>query len=160
MDFLIFFCPIKSLSTKYILGWQSLIANSNNFLQTHDANGQMSKTIFFTLYLLSKNYLQWIFPISKENSQKTNTVTLLRKENTICRVTDNLIKGDGCCHTPAQLLAPKAFWSLKMATMLTRRDTQGDFNGILFIHELKKIPIPKSRKSRCFGKHLNTNSDC
>ena len=40
---------------------------------------------------------------------KTNTVTLLRKENTICRVTDNLIKGDGCCHTPAQFVGTKSF---------------------------------------------------
>ena len=36
-------------------------------------------------------------------------MTLLRKENTICRVTDNLIKGDGCCHTPAQFVGTKSF---------------------------------------------------
>ena len=128
----------NGLSTKYVLGWQRRIANSNNFLQTQDANGQMSKTIFLL------NFWWKLLP------KKTNTVTLLRKENTICRVTDNLIKGDGCCHTPAQLLAPKAFWSLKMATMLTRHTRRFQWNSD---HSWikKKIQIPKSRKYRCFG---------
>ena len=95
---------------------------------------------------------RFFYCISDENyfQKKTNTVTLLRKENTICRVTDNLIKGDGCCHTPAQLLAPKAFWSLKMATMLTRHTRRFQWNSD---HSWikKKIQIPKSRKYRCFG---------
>ena len=71
-------------------------------------------------------------------------MTLLRKENTICRVTDNLIKGDGCCHTPAQLLAPKAFWSLKMATMLTRHTRRFQWNS--FHSWIKTLKILISSK--------------
>ena len=130
----------NGLSTKYVLGWQSWIAKSNNFLQTQDANGQMSKTNYFTVFLL-KTTCNDFFQFLKKIPKKTNTVTLLRKENTICRVTDNLIKGDGCCHTPAQLLAPKAFWSLKMATMLTRHTRRFQWNS--YHSWIKKNPDAK-----------------